>query len=80
MFDLNPGVDHLMVDRELPDPFDRDAPVRRAVRGQTYGDGTTSTDTTGPGSLERARHALGTKLIAIGSSLTIDEPATRRTA
>ena len=41
MFDLNPAVDHLMLDRELPDPFDRDAPVRRPVRGQTYGDGAT---------------------------------------
>ncbi len=85
MFDLNPAVDHLMLDRELPDPFDRDAPIRRPARGQTYGDGattaTTATPTTAiPSSLDRARHALGTRLIAIGSALTVDEPAARRTA
>ena len=72
MFDLNPAVDHLMLDRDLADPFDRDLPRPRrsypdlppvvpAMRG-----------------VERARHALGTRLIALGSALTLDERSTRR--
>lgn len=78
MFDLNPDVDHLMLDLELADPFDRDAvrPTPVAATGRRL-DGRHP----GPGLLRRAGHAIGTRLIALGSALTIDErgrrPATR---
>ena len=73
MFDLNPPVDHLMVDLDLPDPFDRDAPRRRPI----YRD--LPPLTPGRTALERARHGLGTRLISLGSALTLDERAAPRT-
>ena len=74
MFDLNPAVDHLMLDQDLPDPFDRDASVRlRAARLDPIepADGART---------RRLRHALGTRLIDLGSALTVDDRAVRRPA
>ena len=75
MFDLNPAVDHLMLDQDLPDPFDRDAPVHRT----TWPDVDTLTAPV-PGPARRVRHAVGTRLIELGSALTVDDRVVRRPA
>ena len=72
MFDLNPAVDHLMLDRDLADPFDRDLPRPR----RTYPD--LPRVVPALRGLARARHALGSWLIALGSALALDERSTRR--
>ena len=74
MFDLNPAVDHLMLDQDLADPFERDATVRSR---------TSRLDAVEPADharTRRLRHALGTRLIDLGSSLTVDDRAVRRPA
>ncbi len=71
MFDLNPAVDHLMLDQDLPDPFDRDAAVRpRAARLDPV-------DPVDHARTRRLRQALGTRLIDLGSALTVDDRAVR---
>lgn len=67
MFDLFPDVESLMLDLPI-DPHHR-ASVRPDERHAPVG-----------AVVERARDALGRGLIAIGSSLVIDEPARRGTA
>jgi hypothetical protein len=74
MFDLNPAVDHLMLDQDLPDPFDRDAAVRPR---------TAHFDPVEPADhvrTRRLRHAVGTRLIDLGSALTMDDRSVRRPA
>jgi hypothetical protein len=73
MFDLNPAVDHLMLDEDLPDPFDRDTTIRRPSWRVT--DARTTTDRS---RARRIRNAVGTRLIELGSALTVDDRAVRR--
>lgn len=72
MFDLNPDVGHLMLDLDLRDPFERDVVVRGggppsgAVRSAVRP------------AHERARIALGTRLMAVGAALAMDGQPVRR--
>ena len=82
MFDLNPDVDHLMLDLDLADPFERDSAIRATLpsaAGRELGVAD-HRDASGPGLARRAAHALGTRLIALGSALTLDERTVRRPA
>ena len=72
MFDLNPAVDHLMLDQDLADPFDRDATVRSRTAPHDAGEPADHART------RRLRHAVGTRLIDLGSSLTMDDRVVRR--
>lgn len=71
MFDLFPDVGHLMLDRDLADPFDRDLAHRGARHQAAVPSGADG------GTIVRARRALGTRLIALGSALAIDEAPAR---
>ena len=73
LFDLHPNVDHLMLDRELGEPFDRAATTARraAVPDRPTG---------ARGPLERARRALGARLIAAGTALTVEDHGVRTSA
>ena len=73
LFDLNPDVSHLMLDRELPD---HDRLDRRARRGPDDRAAAIAARDV----VARARHALGTRLIAVGSALTVDERPLPRSA
>jgi hypothetical protein len=67
MFDLFPDTSHLMLDLERGDSFDRDVAVRRFESQAAVG------RTVHRAWLDRARHAVGRSLIAVGSSLAFDE-------
>ncbi len=73
LFDLNPPVDHLMADIETVEPFDRAATTawRTEMTNRPLG---------ARGPVERARHALGTRLIAVGQALTLEERGVRTSA
>lgn len=72
MFDLNPDVGHLMLDLDLGDPFERDV----VVRGEGLPPGALRR-TVRPAH-ERARIALGTRLMALGAALAMDGQPARR--
>jgi hypothetical protein len=73
MFDLNPSVDHLMLDQDLPDPFDRDAPVHQPSWRDA--DVAPASDL---GPTQRVRQAVGTRLIELGSALMVDDRTAHR--
>jgi hypothetical protein len=64
MFDLFPDVEHRVLDHETPH-----ARHLRALAARPRG----------RNPFERARHALGQRLIAVGSALVLEERATGRT-
>lgn len=64
MFDLFPDIEHRALDHEMPHAEHRRALVARSRGHRPF---------------EAARHALGRRLIAVGSALVLEERATGRT-